>query len=831
MHTPTTVTDRSRFASFAGDLRIASRQLRHAPAFSIGVILLLALGLGLGSSVFALLNGVFWRMPSGIAAPAAIRRIWTVDEGGRGASAQSIASTDFDYPRAAAIAHTFASARSGFYLADPDASILVNGHSAPGRVTYASASLFPLLGARTRLGRWYTASEDHFGNAAPVVVVSSAFWRRVLGASPDVIGSTLHVGTRHYTIIGVADPAFAGPDLEPVAAWIPLGEYPAPLIGDVPWWESRNYSGVQLLVRPTASALTSLDEARATLALRGLARTSSSADTNTRVVFGSIIEAQGPGRLDRASAIALRLGAVALVLLLTVLVNVTGLMLARATRRQHEFATRLALGISRRRLHQLLFAEAILLAVIAAGCAVMISAVGGRFLRIWLFPQTEWSTAPIDWHVLAFVAAATLVFTVAATMMTLRRVAGTAIVSMRDTCARNSSGRTSAGDRAIVVGQLALSTVLVTGALLFVASLRQIARINVGVDTDHLIYATIRQNGLGDSGAKAAATELRAVVQTFGARLGSRDVSWTSRIPLEIGGFGIPWYANGDSMVPGHAFRPTVTRVAPDYFATTGMRLLRGSGFGTLRNAVIVNRTMADSVWRGADPVGACIRLGTSDAPCHVVAGVVPDAIRSSLIESPQPQYFVSTTDSAFTLAPGADIAVLRVPTASVPSARAALTARLTEVFPDAVIRVVPLDVALERQTHPWRLGAMLFTIFGVLAVIVAATGVFSTMAFEVTRRRRDFGIRAALGAEPGRLVAGVIRRGVSPAIWGAAIGVLVAVAAGGSLRALLYHVAPDDPAILGGAVLITLVAAAVATLLPAWRAARSDPAAAMRVE
>ncbi len=679
------------------------------------------------------------------------------------------------------------------------------------------------------LGRFYTADEDRMGAGAPVVVVSERFWRSVLGADPQVIGSRLDIARATYTVIGVAAAPFTGADLEAVDAWVPLGGYPGTGISGRAWWDSRNYSGFQMLIRGVGGHDAQF-ATRATIAVRSADRQVGSADSTVRVTTGSLILALGPGEQAPELAIATRLGGVALMLLMIVSANVLGLMLSRAVRRRHEIAMRLALGISHARLARLLLTESAILALLAAMAASAAAAWGGGLLRALLFPDVCGGLLHRSIGIVLLFAgvAAGVVALLSGVVPFLQLLrSGTSIaVKSRG----RPGGRASSRVRALAVAtQVALSTVLLVGAALFVQSLRNVEQLDVGYDTDRLIFAGVRPNLPADH--EGIDQRLDAIVQSFGPAAGVERTSRTSRMPMQRGGFGIPWYTDQDSMGARVGFRPTVTRVASGYVATVGLPLLAGADFRSGETGVIVNETMAHGIWHGRSPLGECLHLGRRDAPCRMVLGVVRDAKRSSITEPPLPQYFVSTADSGVTGAPDADMAVLRVRPDQAAQVAATLRQRLGAELPDARVTIDRLSSIMDVQYRPWRLGALLFSVFGILALAVASIGIYSTVSYEVAQRFRDFGIRAALGARLLHIVAAVMRTGLVPVVSGIGAGVIVALVAGHAIAALLYGIGANNVGAFGVAALVLLSVSTVAVLVPARRAARVDPLVALREE
>lgn len=278
-----------------------------------------------------------------------------------------------------------------------------------------------------------------------------------------------------------------------------------------------------------------------------------------------------------------------------------------------------------------------------------------------------------------------------------------------------------------------------------------------------------------------------------------------------------------------------MSAVSPPFFRTVGLRILRGRSFlgedaERTPSEVIVNDAMAKLVWPGRDPIGECLRFKKRENPCFTVVGVVETARRTNVIENePAAQFYIPLGSSA-TTASGATI-IVRARDGQVAAASAELVQALRREFPNAATTVTSMTSNLEPEYRPWRLGASLFTSLGILAMIVAVIGIYGTVSYGVTQRTHEFGVRVALGAQVGDVVRQVLGEGLRTVFVGVGVGIVLALAAGRLMAAMLYGIAPRDPAVLAMVSAALLGAAAVAALVPAWRAARSDPLTALRAE
>jgi predicted permease len=808
------------------DLRCSVRSLRRAPGVTLTVVLTLALGLGANAAMFTLLNAVFLRPPAGVRQPANVRRLWTELAFRSGRQFWS----GYDYPQYQAVRDALAGiATTTAYF--PPAEVKVGRGSASSHAmrTLAPSDFFALLGIRPALGRFFTPDEDRLGAGQRVVVASYAYWRRALDADPTVIGETIRLGGEPFTLIGVAEPEFTGADLSASDLWVPLAT--TPNFRGTPWWTDSGVNGLQILIRLGRGATDAAIDSRAQLALRRPELRRGDSLTVTRV--GSIIAARGPGKKVQEVQIATRLGGVALVVLMIACANVVSLLLARAVRRRREIAMRLALGISRGRLARLILTESVLLAALAGVGAILAAVWGGLALRALLLPDVHWARSPVDWRVLGGAIAATILAGLAAGIIPAVQSGSTELTDVLKSGAREGHVARSRLRALLVVAQVALSVMLLVGAALFVRSLANVRALGLGFDADRLIYARVtydtpdaRRDSLIPARLADAAAKLRAVP-------GVQSAALTAMRPMY--GFSmLPFFPDADTLA--HA-KPDgmFWVVSPGYFATTGTRIVAGTDFPNASAAgtppsVIVNTAMANALWPGESPLGRCVRFDNPDGRCNTVIGVVETARWGRVIEEATPQFYLPLANMPF---PGwaARAIALRAEPSSAPSIVRAARQVLTSEFPGADPVIEPMATVVEPNYRPWRLGATLFTMFGVLAGVVAALGVYSTVSYSVSQRTHEFGVRIALGAQFGDVMRHVLAEGLRTVVIGVAGGVILSLLAGRLVATLLYGITPRDPVALAVVAAILLGAATIAALVPGWRAARVDPMRALRLE
>ena len=816
---------REKMASLGQDVRFALRGIGRAPGFALAVALTLGLGIGANAVMFGLIDRLMLRAPDHIVEPSQVRRLYVsrsfVDRLITGASLSWQDVEDFRRGK------SFAQV-AGFFNSKMPVDRGLTASEITTQLT--TANYFPLLGVDPYLGRFYSAEEDRTG-AAGTAVLSYAFWKRRFGGKSDGLGEVLQLGRGSYTIIGVAPAGFTGVNLENVDVFLPLHAAAQEAIsGD--WPTSRNFYWVRAIARlaPGVSPEAAQSEATA-LHLAGRAE-DRGYDKNARVIAGSLLESRGPNA-PKEVRVSLWLAGVSIALLIIACANVMNLLLARLTHRDRELAVRLALGAGRGRLIAQLVTETIVLALIASITGLFMAHWGGTALQRTLLPEVRWTSPLTDWRVIGF----TLLITVLAGVLS-----GVipAIKSSRPDLA--SSLKVGRGGPAIhrsrlrstlLVFQAGLSVILLIGAGLFVKSLGLIRGMDSGMDLGLLVVASVDLKGAGyDS--------------TQGLQLQNDAMDRIRRIPGVAGVTGtntVPFWSNWaedvraegmDTLPDFPGGGPYINAVGQDYFDVAGTPIRQGRGLtnddrtGTPRVAV-VGETMARMLWPEQSAIGKCLYISSDSAPCTAIVGIAADAPRSSLLERDNAQYYVPAAQ----FMPGNAFEALFV-RASGKAETIAEPVRqvLQRIAPDLpFVDVRPLWQLTERETRSWTMGATLFTIFGGMAMVVAAIGLYSVLSFGVARRTQEFGVRGALGATMGSIVMLVLGGGMRLILVGIALGYMVVLIGGRWMEPLLYHTSPRDPLVFGVVTVVLLISAALACLIPALRATRVTPMEALRSE
>lgn len=531
------------------------------------------------------------------------------------------------------------------------------------------------------------------------------------------------------------------------------------------------------------------------------------------------------------------LGVISLLVLALACANVANLLLLRALDRRRDIAVRLALGISRARLTGQLFLEGLLLSALGGAGAIALVWLASGAVRRVLLGDHAWSGSAVDTRMLVLTAGIAIVTAIFTSLLPVAQAASPGLAGALKSGVREggAAGSSRSFARAVLLAtQTALALVLLAGAGLFVTSLRRALSLPFGVDLDRVVVASVSHQSAGMTNAEARALYLR-----FARR--ALDIPGVSASAVSIAhSFGMGWNTNvflgADTLKVGdRSFAQYV--ITPDYFRVMGIRLLSGRAFTDADReggrVAVINETAARAFWPGGDAIGQCVRVGADTAPCTSIVGVVTNSRRQQLVEPPIPQIYrpllqlpAALTDNTVSFFGYTLLARADRPDRVVEPLRRTMQSVAPSV-PYANVRT--LRSQFGRHTRAWELGSTMLGVFAGLALLLAAIGLGSVVVYTVAQRRHEYGVRMALGASRTHLVWITMLRGLAPATVGLLTGVALALAGGRLVAALLFETSAADPAILGGVSAILLAVAALACLLPAVLAARTDPAVALR--
>ena len=816
------------------DLRFALRGLRRSPGFTAAVVLTLGLGIGANAAMFNIIDQLMFRPFAYLRDPASVYRVYLRVPG----RDRFVAREAFPYARYLDLERwtTSFSQSAAFFPTTVAVGSRTSARERP--IAAVSASYFDFFDARPAQGRFFTKAEDTTPEGASVAVVSHAYWTSELGAR-DVIGQPIQIGNIVCTIIGVTPPGFVGiADGDAPVAYLPITTFGAHQPGgsSVEYWRRYVWDWAEMMVRlePNVSvAQANADLTQAFIRSRAAARAIHSWMPPTEVerplaIVGALKTAAGPYPGLEARTLLWVTG-VAGVVLLIACANVANLLLARALRRRREIALRIALGLTPRRLAMQALTESLVLSLVGCAAGVLIAQWGAAVLGRLFLPSSGAAGAATDWRTLG-VAIVAAVFAGVTTGLAPLLVARTANVSASlKAGAREGTHQRSRLRSSLLVVQVVLSVVLLVGAGLFVRSLGRLGELRLGYDVDPVLL--VRWNRRGEAMSPEQRAQLRArVLETARTIPGVLRAAWASKVPLE-GTSTMSLYVPGIDSV-ARLGRFTYQTAGVDYLAAIGTRVLRGRGFteddrpGTPPVA-LVSQSMARVLWPTGDALGRCMRVGADSMPCTRVVGVVEDAVHDPLRDEPL-RYYLPIDQFP---AEGGSLLVLRV--AREPSAMADDVQRaLQAVMPgQQYVTAEPMANLLGVQRRSWRVGATMFVALGVLALVVAAVGLYGVLTYNVGQRMHELGVRVALGARGVDVVRLVVMQGVRVAAVGVVAGSALALGAARLIEPLLFRQPAADPAVLGAVGAVLMVVTLVACAIPAARALRADPNTVLRAE
>ena len=839
-------TDRGRVASerradwwgaFRQDLRYAVRGLRMKPGFTAAVVLTLGLGIGANATMFGIVDRLLLKPPAYLADAGRVHRVWFVRRTSEG---KDFAGTNTSYRRY----HDLASDTTHFDViasfVDPSVAVGVGTDAQERHVLGVTASYWRLFAMRPVVGRFFTSEENREPTGTPVAVLGYDYWRSAYAGRADAVGKTLRVGQRDYTIVGVAPAGFMGTSMGNVVAVLPITAALFEAIGQAEILGLYGFSWPEIVVRRRAGVGVAAADAALTLDFqRSYAQQRVEqpglppiGEFRPRAVAASVLRDAGPGESSEAK-VALWLVGVAAIVLIIACANVGNLLLARAFGRRREIAVRLALGISRTRLMVQLLTESVLLALLGGAAGLAIAQWGGGLLRGTLIPDVDWTSTLADPRVLGFGAAAALAAGLLAGLAPAWQAVRSDVAPALKAGVREGTFHRSRTRTALLIVQGALSVVLLVGAGLFVRSFDKVRGVRLGYDADRLLWVNpVMRSVKLDT---APASQLRDRLAAAALRVPGVEASTRAgSVPMQGG-----WWWN--VVVPGLDTAYTnhvgggqmlLQPASPEYFQAMGTRLVRGRGFTEADQATsplvsVLSRAMATAFWKGADPIGRCVKIGVDTAPCRRVVGIAEDIVQSQFGGEPELTYYVPTTQWH----PEGGGLFVRTRGPADRYAEPVRVALQREMPGDAYVTTRPMSDLLGTRMRQWDLGATMFTIFGGLALVVAAIGLYSVAAYGVAQRTHELGVRLALGAESRDLVRLVLGEGLRLSAIALTLGLAVALIAGRFVAPLLFETSPRDPLVLAGVAAVLLFTSLAASTIPALRAARVDPNCALRDE
>lgn len=781
------------------DLRHALRQLGKSPGFTLLAVLSLAVGIGINTTIFSAMDSAFLR-PLPVKDPDQIVKF----------ERPMLSFTEYEQVRgeltsASAVA---ASSRRNLLLTGPERDELIAARS-------VSSNYFTTLGVAPVLGRFFSERTTNLSD--PIVVLSDALWQRRFGGDPALVGQSIVLNGANVTVIGIAPPGFTGEDrLPPTDAWYPMQsrprEFPAGQRAFL--MTGRLQAGsTPAQMRAQATAIF----ARAEWNELGVNRLGE----RVRVV------SERESRMDHGGRLTYLMGPVVALVLLVACANVSCLLLGRYEERRREIAVRLALGASRWRVMRYLLAEGLLLSLGGGALGLLFTAWGLGIVPTILPPMLA-SWAPpmaIDGRVLAMTFGLSVFATLAFGLVPAWRASRLDVSAMLKSDSVHL-GKTPSRN-VLVVAQVMVAVLFLAIAALFVRGFLTGVNRDLGFTERKVLFAYLVP---GRAAPREASSVLDEVRRTIAALPGVRSVSFASHVG---GGRPTPVLTPDDQKLGNAAGRPLpCSCVDSGYFSALGIPLLQGRDFTAHDNraggrVAIVSESMARLLWPGQSPVGQTLFAGRAGLLPREVVGVVRDVI--DLAERPQadPQFYLPVRQEMF-----GDL-MLVVNTRSEPGDFAG-PVRDTLKRMDSSMSAVRFDTIAGRlrvTMLPQWFGAWLGGVLGGLAFVLAISGLYGVVAYAVSRRTREIGIRIALGAAPHDAVWLVLRQGVTLALIGICLGLPLAMAVGTIVRSVLFGISPTDPVALAGSGLLVVLVAGLASYLPARRAARVNPIEALRAE
>jgi predicted permease len=845
----------ARLESVVRDIRFGGRTLRARPAFTTTVVATLALGIAANTAIFTLVDALLLR-PLPVPHPEQLviaSDPAAVNDNNVGSPTTGFVSIPLYREvraRNTVLSDMYANgltANLDVRIGEGDGASIEQPHA-----RFVTGNFFAVLGVPAYAGRTFAAEEDQTPGQDPVVVLTYEYWQRRFSGSRAAIGSVMRINDVAVTVVGVTPPGFAGDIVgQPIDFWLPM--MMAPVIQPrQPKIDDRAYSWVVMMgrLKPGATLAQARREITAVEANATREQLSGNAlaqfeDNLKQAPIQVVSGARGfsERRAEYAKALWVLMAAVGLVILV-VCANVSSLMLARTVARAREMTVRMTLGAGRGRLIQQMLVEGTLLAFLSGAVGLFAARLGTHVLLASVNASTGASSFAVDAapnaRVLGFTAAVTLACALLFGLVPAFRATRVDLASSLRSNGRTLMGAPRAGGgripigRALVVAQIALSMLLLIGGGLLVHSMQQLLHSDIGVDRDHVVAVRVRTARSQFTGPRLA--QLRQQLAEGVRLVPGVDAAAFADHGLFSGG------ASGYRVaVPGFVAQAdsertvSLDRVGPDFVHAIGARLLRGRDIERrdLESApagALLNETMAKRYFGARDPIGATIRLeGVNDTVAYTIVGVVRDFQSGDVRRAPRREMYIAFNDPNTGDAGQAKLAVhvRGDPSRLVAPIRGAVEA----TAPGLAIHVDPVSDLVRGTVSQDLLMVKVTTFFCIVTLVLAALGLYGITAYSATQRTSEFGLRAALGAEPGTLTRMVLGEAVRVAIVGIVIGVPAGLMGARLIRAQLFGVGTIDVPSLSAAIVVLVGTAVVASYLPARRAAKVGPLEALRTE
>ncbi len=811
-------------------LRFALRQLRRNPGFAATAILTLAIGIGATTAIFSIFYAVLLR-PLPFPDPARLTKAAVLafppNSGSDAVGVpEGISYPDFFDWRA--LNHSFESLAA---YHDVNGSSNVNGTARMISGTAVSADFFHVLGTAPALGRPFTREEEKSGNRS--VILSHELWVSDFNASPDVLGQSIRLFDDSYTVVGVMPASFSFPIESPSPSfWITPAR---DADGKDPSTAQRGWMQLDVIGRLKPGVTIAQAQAEISTIQAGLAKRYPDEDLNNRAA--QVMPEAESVTGDVRPALRILFAAVAALLLISC-ANVAGLLLARGSGRQAELAVRAALGANRREIVMQLLSESVLLALIGgvAGTALAVLMLKG-LLHLVPAGVPRVGQATIDGPALAFSFGVSLLTGVLFGLLPARKLSRLdPAMALRDGTRTSTAGRKQHQLHAgLVIAETALGLVLLVCAGLFIRSFLHTLAVDPGFNPKHMLTFRV---GVSSKRYKEDAESMafyHAILARLQALPGAQEVTAVYPLPLSGSGITLTFEIEGRTHAVGDSPASRASVIEPSFFKTMGIPILRGRTFSDDEDqihgkpVIIINQAFAREFFPGEDPIGKRLQPGftaeSGEKPMREIIAVTGDVKREGVTEKAEPEYYVPYGPANIT-SPYYAMRVAGDPASYINPARLAVASVDKEA---PVYRIHTYDELVALNTAQSRFQTMLLAAFAGIALLLAAIGLYAVLAYMVVQRTHEIGLRMALGAQRGNVLRLILNRGLGLALIGVALGIGVSALVTRYLASLLYGVKPLDPVTFLCVAAVLLTVSAVASLIPASRAAGLDPMKTLR--